>query len=251
MILYIDGKISVYSERFNRLESFNDSIIQGYLRKVNSIIKTLNNDLIVSIPEIIKTPVRIDISSIYEISDYHLLSFKKLFNSFYTQFIILNDEDDKLHLLYSKCDDFENMKYITDTITLCKRKKILDKNIVEILMNRYGLTKTKGKEYLDEWLSVNMNNPIRYREEIKNISIILEKVLDRIKVSFYGLYNYSSFHECIDIINRIMNIYKLKRVDKRKDLPEPIEKLFKKVNKKEYCNFSTRSIDSNRRNNDR
>lgn len=232
MILYIDGKISVYSERFNRLESFNDTIIQGYLRKVNSIIKTLNDDLIVSIPEIIKTPVRIDISSIYEISDYHLLSLKKLFSSFYTQFILLTDEDDILHLLYCKCDDFENMKYITDTITLCKRKKILDKNIVEILMNRYGLTKTKSKEYLDEWLTVNMNNPIRYREEVRNISIIIEKVLDRIKVSFYGLYNYSSFHECIDIVNRIINIYKLKRVDKRKDLPEPIEKLFKKVNKK-------------------
>ena len=230
MILYIDGRVRVYSERFSNLDSFNDNIIQSYLRKVNSIIKNINVGLITSIPEIIKTPVRIDISSIYEISDYHLLSLKKLFNSFYTQFILLTDEDDKLHLLYSKCDDFENMKYITDTITLCKRKKILDKNIIEILMNRYGLTKTKSKEYLDEWLMINATNPIRYREEIKNISIIIEKVLDRIKVSFYGLYNYSSFHECIDTVNRIMNIYKLKRVDKRKDLPEPIEKLFKKTN---------------------
>ena len=122
-----------------------------------------------SIPEIIKSPIRIDISSIYEISDYHLLSLKKLFGSFYTEFIILNDEDDKLHLLYNKCDDFENMKYITDTITLCKRKKILDKNIIEILNVRYGLTNTKSKEYLDEWLTINSNNPIRYREEVKNI----------------------------------------------------------------------------------
>ena len=229
MILYIDGRVRIYSERFSNLDSFNDNIIQGYLRKVNSIIKNINVGLITSIPEIIKTPVRIDISSIYEISDYHLLSLKKLFSSFYTQFILLTDEDDKLHILYSKCDDFENMKYITDTITLCKRKKILDKNIVEILMNRYGLTKTKSKEYLDEWLRINATNPIRYREEVKNISIIVEKVLDRIKVSFYGLYNYSSFHECIDTVNRIMNIYKLKRVDKRKDLPEQIEKLFKKT----------------------
>lgn len=232
MVLYTDGRVQVYSERFNHLESFNDTIIQGYLRKVNSIIKSINSGLIVSIPEIIKTPVRIDISSIYEISDYHLLSLKKLFSSFYTQFILLTDDDDKLHLLYTKCDDFENMKYITDTITLCKRKKIEDKNIMEILQDRYGLTKSKSKEYLDEWLTVNMNNPIRYREDVKNISIIIEKVLDRIKVSFYGLYNYSNFHECIDIVNRIMNIYKLKRVDKRKDLPEPIEKLFKRTGKK-------------------
>ena len=58
-----------------------------------------------------------------------------------------------------------------------------------------------------------MNNPIKYREEIKNISIIIEKVLDRIKISFYNLSNYSSFHECIDTVNRIMNLYKLKRVD--------------------------------------
>ena len=120
------------------------------------------------------------------------------------------------------------MKYLSDTITLCKRKKMIDKDIIEILNNRYGLNKTKSKEYLDEWLTINSNNPIRYREEIKNISIIIEKVLDRIKVSFYGLYNYSSFHECIDMINRIMNVYKLKRIDKRKDLPEDIEKLFKK-----------------------
>ena len=232
MILYIDGRVQVYSGSFNRLESFTDSIIQGYLRKVNGIIKSINSKLIRKIPEIIKAPVRIDISSIYEISDYHLLSLKKLFGSFYTQFIVLNDEDDKLHLLYTKCDDFENMKYITDTITLCKRKKILDKNIIEILIDRYGLTKSKGKEYLDEWTTINMNNPIRYREEVKNISIIIEKVLDRIKVSFYGLYNYSSFHECIDTVNSIINIYKLKRVDKRKDLPEPIEKLFKKTGKK-------------------
>ena len=229
MILYIDGKIQVYSERFNRLDTFTDNIIQGYLHRCNSILTEINNISIKSLTKLINKPIRIDISSIYEISDYHLLSLKKLFGSFYTQFILLTDDDDKLHLLYRNCDDFENMKYITDTITLCKRKKILEKDIIEILMNRYGLNKTKSKEYLDEWLTVNMNNPIRYREEIKNISIIIEKVLDRIKVSFYGLYNYSSFHECIDNVNRIMNIYKQKRVDKRKDLPEPIEKLFKKT----------------------
>ena len=238
MIIYINGKVKIYSERFQQINKFTNETIQKYLRKANNILREINKDLIVNIPLIIsdiKThgylPTRIDISIIYEISDYHLLSLKKLFNSFYTEFIVLNDDNDKLHLLYSKCDDFENMKYLSDTITLCKRKKIIDKDIIEILNNRYGLNKTKSKEYLDEWLSINSNKPIRYREEIKNISIIIEKVLDRIKVSFYDLYNYSSFHECIDMINRIMNVYKLKRIDKRKDLPEDIEKLFKKTGK--------------------
>ena len=42
MIIYTDGRVRVYSERFERLESFNDSIIQNRLRKVNSIIKSIN-----------------------------------------------------------------------------------------------------------------------------------------------------------------------------------------------------------------
>jgi hypothetical protein len=232
MILYIDGKVKIYSERLTRLEKFTDNIIQGYLRKANGILRNINKNLIISIPEILKQPIRIDISSIYEISDYHLLSLKKLFGSFYTEFIILNDEDNKLHLLYNKCDDFENIKYITDTITLCKRRAIDDKKILELLSIRYGLTQLKSKEYLDEWINININNPIKYREEIQNISIIIEKVLDRIKISFYNLSNYNNFHECIDIVNKIMNIYKLKRVEKRKDLPKEINDLFKKQTKK-------------------
>ena len=160
MILYIDGKVKIYSERLKRLEKFTDTIIQRYLRKANGILRNINKDLIVSIPEILKQPIRIDISSIYEISDYHLLSLKKLFGSFYTEFIILNDEDSKLHLLYNKCDDYENLKYITDFITLCKRRKATDKQILELLSIRYGLTNLKSREYLDEWISINMNNPI-------------------------------------------------------------------------------------------
>ena len=232
MILYVTGRIEIHSERLVRLEKFTDKIIQSYLIKASRILKDINKTLIVSIPMILKQPTRLDISSIYEISDYHLPTLKKLFNSFYSEFILLDDEEDKLHLLYTKCDDFENIKYLTDFITLCKRKKIIDKNIVELLSIRYGITKSKSKEYLDEWININLSNPIRYREEVQNISIIIEKVLDRIKVSFYNLSNYGSFHECIDMINKIMHIYKLNRVERRSDLPIEINNLFKKNSKK-------------------
>jgi hypothetical protein len=232
MILYSNGRIKIYSDRLVKLEKFQDKIIQVYLSKATKIIKDINKNLRVNIPEILKQPSRIDVSSIYEISDYNLGVLKKLFNSFYSEFILLTDEDDKLHLLYTKCDDFENIKYLTDFITLCKRLKILDKDIVDLLSVRYGINKSKSKEYLDEWININLTNPIRYREEVQNISIIIEKVLDRIKVSFYNLSNYGIFHECIDTVNSIMNIYKMKRVDKRKDLPKEINNLFNKTSKK-------------------
>ena len=67
MILYIDGKIQVYSERFNRLDTFTDNIIQGYLHRCNSILTEINNISIKSLTKLINKPIRIDISSIYEI----------------------------------------------------------------------------------------------------------------------------------------------------------------------------------------
>ena len=130
MIFYSNGRIKIYSDRLVKLEKFQDKIIQHYLSKATKIIRDINKNVIVKIPEILKQPSRIDVSSIYEISDYNLGVLKKLFNSFYSEFILLTDKDDKLHLLYTKCDDFENIKYLTDFITLCKRRKILDKDIV-------------------------------------------------------------------------------------------------------------------------
>jgi hypothetical protein len=236
MIFYSNGRIKLYSDRLVKLEKFQNKIIQDFLDDAAEVINHINKNIVKGskIPEILDQPSRIDVSSIYEISDYNIGVLKKLFNSLYSEFILLTDEDDKLHLLYTKCDDFENMKYLTDFITLCKRLKILDGGIVELLSVRYGITRTKSKEYLDEWININLTKPIRYREEIqkKNISIIIEKVLDRIKVSFYNLSNYGSFHECIDTMNSIMNIYKLKQVDKRKDLLKEINNLFNKTNKK-------------------
>ena len=228
MVLYVNGKIKLYYGRSERLEKFNNKIMKGFLKRAADIIKIINKNLIISIPEILPSPSRIDISNIYDLSDYHLPSLTKLFSSLSTEFIVLSNEDDKLHLLYCKGENYENPRYLSDFITLCKRKKVENKAIIDLLQKRYGLNKRQSDEYLDDWVRINLTKPMRLSDDLQNISIIVEKILDRIKISLIDIKNIYQYHECIHTINGLLNVYREKRINKNKDLPEEIKDLFKK-----------------------
>ena len=233
LIIDIKSSVQFYFEGSTKIEKFSESVIKKLLLKANSLLNTLNKGLKNTIPKIIQNPSRIDISYIYEISDYHLPTLVKLFQSFYTKFIILSKLDEKIQLLYSKCDDYSNPKNITDFITFCKRiKDISDDDIIDSLERKFIITKKAATENLDDWKRVSETKSLRYNNEIKNISIIIEKVLDRIKISLFGHQNFNQLHECIHDINGVLGIYNEKRIKKNKDLPSEIQVLFKKSNKK-------------------
>ena len=233
VIIDIKSSVKFYFEKPTKLEKFNESVVKKLLSKANTLLNTLNKELKNTLPKIIQTPSRIDISYIYEISDYHLPTLIKLFQSFYTSFIILSKVDEKIQLLYSKCDDYSNHKNITDFITFCKRiKDISDDDIIDSLERKFMLTKKQAIDNLEDWKRVSAIKSLRYNNSIKNISIIIEKVLDRIKISFFGNENFNQLHECINDVNSVLGIYYEKRINKNKDLPSEINGLFKKSNKK-------------------
>ena len=148
-------------------------------------------------------------------------------------FLVLSKVDEKIQLLYSKCDDYSNPKNTIDFITFCKRiKDISDDDIINSLEKKFIINKKTAIENLDDWKRVSETKSLRYNNEIKNISIIIEKVLDRIKISVFGTQNFHQLQECINDINSVLGIYNEKRIKKNKDLPSEIQALFKKTNKK-------------------
>ena len=53
------------------------------------------------------------------------------------------------------------------------------------------LTKKQAIDNLEDWKRVSAIKSLRYNNSIKNISIIIEKVLDRIKISFFENENFN------------------------------------------------------------
>ena len=231
MLLYSTGKVEFYCEKFQRIEKLENKKIRLFIEKGNSIIRKINNNpdyssKQINIPIINKYPKRIDISYIYDISVYNSLNIGRIFNSLNSEFINLVDEkEDFLHLLYCKKSNYENLNTGLDFITILKKKKLENEYIVKLLSQRYNLTKKKSEEQLDDWLRLNSQKPIPVNQEYINISIYVEKVLDRIKVTFLGLESLHQLHECINSVNFVMGVYKEKYVKKNKDLPDEIKEM--------------------------
>ena len=102
--------------------------------------------------------------------------------------------------------------------------------------NRYGLTMKNAKEEIDNWTRAFQGKFNRNDFKDIGISIIIEKVLDRVKVSFIGLGGFNELHECMNTINFIMGLYKAKRIDKE-SLDKEYSDLFKKGSDKEIKEY--------------
>ena len=226
MVLAIDGSVKLYCEKMMRLGKFTEDIMKKFIRRANELIDKIGETIIKPIIKIKDNPSRIDMSFIYEIPDYHIGSLSKLFQSLNTEFLMISNDEDQIHLLYHG-DNYENPKYLTDFITLCKKKSLEDNAILKLLEQRYGLDRTKAKDHYDEWIRINMNNSMKISDDLQNISVIVEKVLDRINVSLFNLTTIGQMHECVNTINFIMGVYKEKRINKNKSFPDEINQLFK------------------------
>ena len=119
LVLSVDGSVKLYCEKLTRLEKFTNKIIKKFITKANQLIDKLG-EKIIKIPKMVDIPSRVDMSFIYEISDYHINTMSKLFQSLHTEFLMISNDDDRIHLLYQG-DNYENPKYLTDFITLCKK----------------------------------------------------------------------------------------------------------------------------------
>ena len=242
MILYSNGKVKLYCESMMRISEFNNKVVLSFISRCNTIIRNLNKNEIsqsnILIPLIYKYPSRIDCSFVYELSDYNQNILVKPFRSFYTEFTIIEDsQEEPLHLLYNKSSGFYDPKKLYSFISLLKKRNTDETKIINILKNRYGLSLKSAKEEIDNWTRAFQGKFNRNDFKDIGISIIIQKVLDRIKVSFIGLGGFDELHECMDTINFIMGLYKAKRIDKL-DLDKEYSDLFKKVGEKELKDYN-------------
>ena len=97
---------------------------------------------------------------------------------------------------------------------MCKKKSLEDNAILKLLEQRYGLAKSMARDHYEDWLRINLKTPMKINADFHNISVIIEKVLDRIKVSLFGLTAIGQMHECINTINFLMGIYIEKKINK-------------------------------------
>ena len=241
MILYSDGKVKLYCGSMMRISEFKNNIVIDFINRCNGIIRKLNKEEISQsdklIPLVYKIPYRIDCSYVYELSDYNQNLLVKPFRRLYTEFTILEDsQDEPLHLLYNKFSGFYNPKKMYSFISLLKKKNTEDSKILQILNRRYGLSLKSAEEEIDNWTRAFQGKFNRNDFKDVGISIIIQKVLDRVKVSFIGLGGFSELHECMNTINFIMGLYKSKRIDKE-SLSSEYNELFKKGGDKELKDY--------------
>ena len=241
MIIYSDGKIKLYFGSMIRISEFTNLLVSEFVNRANAIIKKLNKIEIsqhsTNLPILYKYPERIDCSYVYELPDYNQNMIVKPFKKFYTDFVVIEDSpDEPLHLLYNKSSGFYDPKKLYSFISLLKKKDTEETKILQVLNSRYGLSLKIAKEEIDNWTRAFQGKFNRNDFKEIGISIIIQKVLDRIKVSFIGLGGFSELHECMNTINFIMGLYKAKRIDKV-DLDKEYNDLFKKGSDKELKEY--------------
>lgn len=242
MILYSDGRIKLYIGQMMRISEFSNKIVSEFIARSNSILRVLNQTEIsqkdTRIPLINKYPLRIDCSYVYELPDYNQSILSKPFKNFYTDFTILEDsQDEPLHLLYNKSSGFYDPKKLYSFISLLKKRNTNEDKIIKVIKGRYGLSPKVAKEEIDNWTRAFQGQFNRKDFKDIGISIIIEKVLDRVKVSFIGMGGFGELHECMNTINFIMGLYKAKKIDKL-SLDKEYGDLFKKGSEKEVNEYT-------------
>ena len=242
LILYSDGKIKLYFGSMTRISEFTNILVSEFVNRANGIIKKLNKIEIsqnnTNLPILYKYPERIDCSYVYELPDYNQTMLAKSFKNLYTEFTILEDsKDEPLHLLYNRSSGFYNPKKLYSFISLLKKRNTDENKIMQVIKDRYGLSLKTAKDEIDNWTRAFQGKFNRNDFRDIGISIIIEKVLDRIKVSFIGLGGFSELHECMNTVNFIMGLYKAKRIDKE-SLKSEYGDLFKKASDKEIKEYT-------------
>jgi len=233
MILYSDGRIELYCDKLMKIEKFTNKYINKFIEKSNILIRNLNKKNIsyenVKIPLLKNKPNRIDISYIYEITDYNQNILSKPFDYFSSQFLIIENDDTKpLHILYCLSDNYENPYSILEFITILNKKQLPESKIKLLLCERYNLSKNEAIDNYNDWQRLNETQNIKIDTNNIIVSILIEKVLDRIKVSLIGINGYNQLHECMKKINFILGTYKEKKINKNKNLSKQILDLYKK-----------------------
>ena len=97
MILYSTGLVEVYCEKLMRIEVFRNEYILRFIEKCNSMIRLMNRKDYsyknMKIPYINKYPTRVDISYLYDISDYNPKILLKPFLYLSSEFIVIESEN--------------------------------------------------------------------------------------------------------------------------------------------------------------
>lgn len=243
MILYSDGLVEMYCEKLMRIENFTNDFTLKFINECNHVLKQINSgnysDNNIHIPYLYNFPKMINISYLYDISDYNPKILLKPFKKLYSEFLVIEEDSEvPLHLLYMKNSNCKNIKNIQPFITKMKKKKIEDDKIIELLNVRFGIQKDKCRDELSDWNRVFDEKGYPKYKDLDDISILIQKVLDRIKVTLLGVTSYGELHELMKTVSFIMGIYKKKKIDKEKDIPEEINDLFKKTSEKEILSFS-------------
>ena len=230
MILYATGQIEVYCERLMKIEEFKNKIMLSFISRCNQLIRILNkknyseNDIL--IPILYKEPFRIQCSYYYDISDYNPNILVKAFSNLYTEFLVIEDDPNApLHLLSMKSSNSYDPRNIQTFITKMKKKQLTDDKIIHLLSSRFGLKKDRSREEISDWERVFQGQLKRkFNDNDNDISILIQKVLDHVKISVLGVTCYQELHEIMRTISFVIGIYKRKKIDKKKDLPDNISK---------------------------
>jgi len=244
LVIYTTGSVEMYVPKIHAATEFQHKNVNKARDTCNKIIRKINQNKEFSpghnpIPSIFDRPSRVDISYLYDIPDFNSGILIKPFLHLLSEFIVIEADDEApIHMLYCKSDNYENESGNLDFITILRKKDLQEDRIIELLSDRYNTTPEVAKETLESWNRMNLTNPMRLNTD-GTISVFIQKAIDGIKVSLIGISSYAQLHEIMKTINFVMGIYKEKKINKNKSLPQNVSDLFRKSRVK---NIRTKAI---------
>ena len=237
MMIGLDGSVKIYLEKLNPDISFDSKVVSGLLKPCNKILKDLvkysESNMKVSIVK--DLPVFIHSEYIYDIADYNVPKLNAILDNLFTEFLILEDNtlttghirSNDIQMLYLKGAGSRDKRYLQTFIKNLHKRQLSPELIQQKLRVRFLMNDEQSATAYADWNRIFMDETLRHpRIDDDCVTITLKKVTDKISVTVLGVKSVGQLHELMSTVEFMLGIYHKKQVEKQKEFPKEIKKLF-------------------------
>ena len=237
MMIGLDGSVKIYLEKLNPDISFDSKVVSGLLKPCNKILKDLvkysESNMKLSIVR--DLPVFVHSEYIYDIPDYNVPKLRAIVENLFTEFLILEDNtltaghirSNDIQMLYLKGAGSRDKRFLQTFIKNLHKRQLSPELIQQKLRDRFLMNKEESETAYADWNRIYMDETLRHpRVDDDCVTITLKKVTDKIGVTVLGVKSVGQLHELMSTVEFMLGIYHKKQVEKQKDLPKEIKKLF-------------------------
>jgi len=237
MMIGLDGSVKIYLEKLNPDISFDSNVVSGLLKPCNKILRDLvkysESNMKLSIVK--DLPVFIHSEYIYDIADYNVPKLRAILENLFTEFLILEDNtltaghirSNDIQMLYLKGAGSRDKRFLQTFIKNLHKRQLSPELIQQKLKDRFLMNDEQSAIAYADWNRIYTDETLRHpRIDDDCVTITLKKATDKISVTVLGVKSVSQLHELMSTVEFMLGIYYKKQVEKQKEFPKEIKKLF-------------------------